>query len=266
MVAREARSQYVTSPYLEKELSVSVGSVSTFGLPLMPLESDTWPFCSTRMPATALSWGGHDAHGTLSLPSTFEFPFMMLSPPEVTAAPMLICSGRIVPKSPMRWLAPPPRRPPARLWLSWPVISMKYSSSFGLYSVPLNFPVLLRAGVALQVRVLFAPGYMPSALKVVVLFGQARMTSFTPSSATPNDAWTRRVFSATRCSCVPENSAPATSAPTTTSATIAMASAIPRSFFRTCFIDRSLVDIVPRAPRLTGTARSAGCSAAPPEW
>jgi len=64
--------------------------------------------------------------------------------------------------------------------------------------------------------------------------------SYTPSSATPNDAWTRRTFSATRCSWVPEKNAPAISAPTMTRATIAMASAIPRSFCTTCFIDDSL--------------------------
>src|SRR5437867_2387073 len=67
------------------------------------------------------------------------------------------------------------------------------------------------------------------------------MISYTPSSATPNEAWARRTFSATRCSWVPEKKAPATSAPTTTSATIAMASAMPRSFFKTCLIHDSLV-------------------------
>src|SRR5256886_2756599 len=74
------------------------------------------------------------------------------------------------------------------------------------------------------------------------------MMSKAPSSATPNDACIRRTFSATRCSWVPENRAPATSAPTTTSATIARASAIPRSFFSTCFIDRSLRFTFPPGP------------------
>src|SRR5205823_5807774 len=83
-------------------------------------------------------------------------------------------------------------------------------------------------------------GYIPAYLILMVSTLQLRMMSYTPSSATPNDAWARRTFSATRCSCVPENRAPAMSAPTTTSATIAMASAMPRSFFRTCFIPDSL--------------------------
>src|SRR5881296_1677810 len=67
------------------------------------------------------------------------------------------------------------------------------------------------------------------------------MMSYTPCSVVPNDACRRRAFSATRCSWVPEKNAPAISAPTTTSATMAMASAIPRSFFRTCLIPVSLV-------------------------
>src|SRR5437867_12019625 len=83
-------------------------------------------------------------------------------------------------------------------------------------------------------------GYRLAYFCLVVGSLQPRMMSYTPSSATPNDAWTRRTFSATRCSWVPEKRAPAMRAPTITSATIAMASAMPRSFFRTCFIDCSL--------------------------
>ncbi len=61
------------------------------------------------------------------------------------------------------------------------------------------------------------------------------------------------------------------SAPTTTSATIAMASAMPRSFFSTCFIRDSLR--FTRDPPVSCTGwealspvRTADCSAAPPKY
>src|SRR5438552_3225293 len=89
------------------------------------------------------------------------------------------------------------------------------------------------------------------------------MMSKAPSSATPNDACIRRTFSATRCSWVPENRAPATSAPTTTSATIARASAIPRSFFSTCFIDRSFRFPFPPGPSAAEPRRYRARTTAP---
>src|SRR6266571_3843715 len=106
-----------------------------------------------------------------------------------------------------------------------------------------------------------AVGYQPIELKVVVLFGHTRMISLTPCSATPNDACTRRRFSATRCSWVPENNAPATSAPTTTRATIAIASAIPRSFFRICFMYHSLMFTSNALPSAYREGRRAGSAA-----
>src|SRR5947199_8154586 len=96
-------------------------------------------------------------------------------------------------------------------------------------------------------------GYRLAYFCLVVGSLQPRMMSYTPSSATPNDAWTRRTFSATRCSWVPEKNAPAMSAPTITSATIAMASAMPLSFSRNCYmLDYVIYTCDPHRHQLSG--------------
>src|SRR5881628_1196899 len=70
---------------------------------------------------------------------------------------------------------------------------------------------------------------------------QLKTRSWAPASATPNEVWTRRWFSPTRCSWVPAKNAPATNAPTTTMAKIATASAIPRSSRKIRFMPDSFM-------------------------
>src|SRR6266576_2450615 len=141
IVALAASCVYVTSPYTENELSASVGSLSTGGFPIRvgcPLV-ETFPSDCVRMPALAESSGGHPAHpvGAWSFPSMLALPTTTSAPPEVTAAWVLTCRGRIRARSPIRWLAPPPRMRPARLMVSWAVMSIMYSWSLSLYISPL---------------------------------------------------------------------------------------------------------------------------------
>src|SRR6266704_3456483 len=106
-----------------------------------------------------------------------------------------------------------------------------------------------------------AVGYQPIELKVVVLFGHTRMISYALFCSKTNDACTPRTSSAPPCSREPETNAPATSAPTTTRATIAIASAIPRSFFRICFMDHSLMFTSNALPSAYREGRRAGSAA-----